>query len=109
MCDATDEPETVVSSGFRTIPERSGAGVLMTRNGVMYLVLTPCTQMAVDAVAMRYAPPGAAPGTERADPVVVRYLADVPMAAADVLVPLTPPSEPPPGWTLVESDEALLG
>ena len=43
------------------LPGRSGAGVLTTEDGSRYMVLTPCSSLEVDEIALKYVPPGADP------------------------------------------------
>lgn len=82
--------------------------MLTTDDGEMFLVVTPCGDVRFDEIAMKYTPPGAAPNDGHTPDVVIRYVADAPMAPSDVRVPLDPTADPPAGWTLVEVDEDLM-
>lgn len=89
-------------------PGQVSAGVLTADDGEMFLVVTPCGDSTFDEIAMKYTPPGAAPNDGHTPDVVIRYVADVPMAPPGVRVPLDPTADPPAGWTLVEVDEDLM-
>lgn len=94
--------------GGSNLPSRSGAGVLTTSDGSMYMVLTPCDPTAVDEISLMYVPVGVAPGDSSLDEVVIRYEAAVPLSAADVIAPLNPLEPAPVGLVLVEQNEELL-
>ncbi len=90
------------------LPERSGAGVLTTADGAMYLALTPCSKMRVDSIALKYTPRGVAPGVTSRDEVVLMYTALAPLPAADVLAPLDTHNGATSGLQLTAKDDELL-
>lgn len=91
-----------------SLPSRSGAGVLTTQGGSRYMVLTPCSSLEVDEIALKYVPPGATPEDSTDDEVVIAYRATTPLPPARILAPLDPREPPPAGLELIEWNEELL-
>lgn len=88
------------------LPARSGVGVLTAADGTMYMVLTPCAKVTVDAIALMYVPPGTPVGTSESDDTVLAYKVDQ-MSPRDVLAPLDP-RDADPLFELVERNDELL-
>ena len=93
----------------RNLPFRDWTGVLTTSDGTMYMVLSPCFPMKVDAVSLMYVPPGAPLDGPLGGAVVVSYRTVEPLAPRAVLAPLLgEPGSIVEGLELVERNVDLL-